>query len=74
MSSWVQWTARVIMPAAGVAAAGTGMSTAAFAQTGVDVPGPATLGAGWVKGTFALKLAGRGHRRIHGVPKGAMTS
>lgn len=50
MGSWVQWTARAIMLAAGFGAAGTGLSTAAFAQTGVDGPGPMISAVGSIDG------------------------
>jgi len=52
MSSWAQWTAKTIMLTAGFAAAGTGVTTAAFAQTAGNLPGPGLLtsGAGSVAG------------------------
>lgn len=43
MSSWVHWTAKTLMLTAGFAAAGTGLSTAAFAQTAGNQPGPAGM-------------------------------
>lgn len=43
MSSWAQWTAKTIMLTAGFAAAGSGLSTVAFAQTAGNLPGPSGL-------------------------------
>jgi hypothetical protein len=43
MTAWVHWTAKTIMLTAGLAAAGGGLSTAAFAQTG---PGGSAVTSG----------------------------
>lgn len=71
MTSWVQGTARAVMLAVGFSAARTGLSTTAFAQTGVDMASPEI--SGLVSGGNQIKIPAEACG-VRSVRKGAVTS